>query len=101
MVASAAPVTMGTPNLLSRMPVVVFSWVCVDAGRDADEDALGPAGGASGGLDEGDLGEVVDDDAADAGLDGERELLGAFVVAVEVDGVHADAGSAEDGDLAA
>jgi hypothetical protein len=26
--ASAAPVAIGTPNLLSRMPVVVFSCVC-------------------------------------------------------------------------
>lgn len=75
--------------------------VSVDAGADSDHHALGLALGSGGGFDEGDLAEVVDDDAADAGLDGERELVGAFVVAVEVDGAHVDASSLENGDLSA
>ena len=75
--------------------------VRVDARREPHQHRLRRVHPGSDGLEDADLVDVVDDDAADTGLDGEAQLVQPLVVAVEGDGRHVDAGGAQHGDLAA
>ena len=75
--------------------------VGVDAGRDAQQHRLAHARPGRRLLDQLDLSEVVDHDAADAGLDGRAQFLGRLVVAVQVDRRGVDTGGEHDRQLSA
>jgi hypothetical protein len=72
-----------------------------DAGGDAQEDPLGPAGRAHERLEPLDLVEVVDDDVADPRLDGLAQLAVGLRVAVQVDARRVEAGGQGHRQLAA
>ena len=73
----------------------------IDAGREAQHDVLHDAAGAGHLVEHVQLAEVVDYDAADAVIEGHRELFRPLVVAVEVDVRGGYLGRLRDGQLAA
>ena len=93
---------MGMPNLVSRMPVVVFSWVWASTLGESRTSTgwVAPASAAMPSR-RGTSSRLSMTMRPTPASRARRELVGGLVVAVEVDSGDVDGGGAEHGDLAA